>query len=289
MFLSQMSIVIMIIGTVLTAIFLLLLFLTSKKYQPLIEPLKEKEFPLHEVYTFGLFLGQIFKLNFNSKKNIARKKDCELWYGRAYALYYMRIYHAKSITIATIVFLVSFILYGLTRETIILLMMFVISIAIYMYYVDELHNKIKKRSQQLLREFPEAVSQIALLVNAGMILREAWRKTAESGTGELHIQMKKAISNMDNGMSETEAYGEFAQECVIPEIKKFTSVLIQNLTKGNSEFCEMLKQQSNEIWMQKQAYVKQQGEKAAGKLLIPSTIMFVGILIMIIVPIFSNF
>ncbi|MDD5934650.1 MAG: type II secretion system F family protein [Clostridiales bacterium] len=288
MFLSQMSIVIMCIGTVLIVLFLILLLVSGRKYQNLIEPLEEKEFPLHELYTFGLMIGDIFKLNFNSKKNVTRKKECELWYGRQYALYYLKIYHAKKITFAVLVFLLSFLLYGFTRESTILLMFIIMSVALYMYFGEELHNKIKVRSQQLLREFPEAVSQLALLVNAGMILREAWRKTAESGTGELHRQMRKAISNMDNGMSEIEAYSVFSQDCVVPEIKKFTSVLIQNLTKGNSEFCEMLKQQSNEIWMQRQALIKQQGEKAAAKLLIPSSIMFIGILIMIIVPIFSN-
>ena len=49
-----------------------------------------------------------------------------------------------------------------------------------------------------------------------------------------------------------------------------------------------VKEQSREIWNIRRNLIKQQGEKAASKLLIPICVMFVGILIMIIVPIFTN-
>jgi tight adherence protein C len=76
---------------------------------------------------------------------------------------------------------------------------------------------------------------------------------------------------------------------MMPEIRKFASTLIQGLVKGNSELGYMLKVQSREVWSERCHNVRRQGEKAAGKLLIPITIMFIGILIMVIVPIFSSF
>ena len=50
----------------------------------------------------------------------------------------------------------------------------------------------------------------------------------------------------------------------------------------------MLQQQSKEVWAAKKQDIKRQGEKAASKLLIPVLIMFIGILIMILIPIFTN-
>ncbi len=50
----------------------------------------------------------------------------------------------------------------------------------------------------------------------------------------------------------------------------------------------MLMDQSKEVWGAKKQYVRRQGEKAASKLMIPICIMFIGILIMILVPIFTN-
>ena len=93
---------------------------------------------------------------------------------------------------------------------------------------------------------------------------------------------------MNNGVSEIDAIYNFGTRCIIPEIKKFTSTIIQGMTKGNSELTSMLQEQSKEVWQLKKQLVRREGEKAASKLLIPICIMFVGILIMILIPIFTN-
>ena len=48
------------------------------------------------------------------------------------------------------------------------------------------------------------------------------------------------------------------------------------------------RKQSAEVWEQKKQIVKRKGEKAANSLMIPVFLMFGGILIMVIVPIFAN-
>ena len=63
---------------------------------------------------------------------------------------------------------------------------------------------------------------------------------------------------------------------------------MQGMAKGNRELAAMLQQQSKEVWEQRKQDVRRQGEKAAGKLMLPIVIMFIGILIMVIVPIFTN-
>ena len=119
-------------------------------------------------------------------------------------------------------------------------------------------------------------------------MKEAWEKVAYTGESELYKEMQRVCVNMHNGMSEVDAYTEFGSRCTSPEIKKFTSTMVQGLIKGNRELAEMIKQQSREIWEAKRHRVKQQGEKAASKLLIPICIMFIGVIIMIIIPIFAN-
>ena len=64
MFLSNMSIVIMAIGSVLSAAFVIIL-LISNKYLEYITPLDEKEFPLHEVYGFGFMIIDLLHYNFD--------------------------------------------------------------------------------------------------------------------------------------------------------------------------------------------------------------------------------
>jgi len=96
------------------------------------------------------------------------------------------------------------------------------------------------------------------------------------------------VSLTVNGVAEVDAVYNFGTRCIIPEIKKFTSTIIKGMTKGNSELTVMMQEQSKEVWQLKKQLVRREGEKAASKLLIPICIMFVGILIMILIPIFTN-
>ena len=140
----------------------------------------------------------------------------------------------------------------------------------------------------MLHDFSNVVSKLALLTNAGMIMREAWEEVAFNGETTLYKEMQQSVQEMQNGVSEIDALYRFGSRCIIPEIKKFTSTIIQGIEKGNSELTMMLQNQSSEAWEVKKQYVKRQGEKAASKLMIPMLLMFVGILIMIIIPIFTN-
>ena len=93
---------------------------------------------------------------------------------------------------------------------------------------------------------------------------------------------------MNNGVSELDALHNFAQRCSVKEIRKFTSILSQNIQKGGSELTMSLRYMNEESWEEKKQRAKRKGETAGTKLMIPLIIMFVGILFMIIVPIFSN-
>jgi tight adherence protein C len=187
-----------------------------------------------------------------------------------------------------LLFVLSFGLYGISGELMVLPIMWMFSgLAIY-YYLTKTRTQIRKRSEELLHDFSEVVSKLALLTNAGMILREAWETIAQSGVGVFYDEMKLALDDMNNGISETEAIRRFGIRCMIPEAKKFSSTIIQGLQKGNSELSYMLQQQSQEVWGIRKQNVRREGEKASSKLMIPIFIMFFGIIIMVVVPIFAN-
>lgn len=62
--------------------------------------------------------------------------------------------------------------------------------------------------------------------------------------------------------------------------------MIQNLLKGNEEIAYFLKEMSDEMWEEKKHLAKRKGEAANSKLLIPTVMIFVGILGMIMIPAF---
>lgn len=286
---TLVDIVVEIICALLLIVWLILL-MKGSKYKDFIEPLDKKEFPLKDLYGIGFALMELVKYNYKSKSDKKLKENIEILYGeKKYVDYYIRVIYAQRVTFAFSVLLLGFIFYGLSGgELIIVVIMALFSGTAYYYFGALPKQKIAKRSNEMLSEFANVVSKLALLTNAGMIMHEAWRQIAESGDGAIYEEMRRSVSDMDNGISEAEALRKFGIRCVLPEIKKFTSTIAQGLSKGNAELAMELQNQSKEVWMMKKQDVKRQGEVAANKLMVPIVIMFIGILIMVIIPIFAN-
>ncbi|MCR5726422.1 MAG: type II secretion system F family protein [Lachnospiraceae bacterium] len=282
------SVVVMGIGSVLTGIYVLILLATGNKYDYLVEPLDKKEYRLPELYTFGFAIMNLTKHKFTSKSELKRRNYITILKGAKFADYYLQIEYAKRVGLVAPIVVVSFAIAGLANELLVCPMMLLISGALFAYIGREPEKKIEARSEELLCDFSDVVSKLALLINAGMIMRQAWEKVAYSGTGTIFTEMQLVVTNMNNGMSEGEAYFEFGNKCLLPEIKKFASTIVQGIYKGNEELAAMLTQQSSEVWTVKMNQVKRQGDAAITKLIAPMMIMFIGILIMIVIPIFSN-
>lgn len=158
-----------------------------------------------------------------------------------------------------------------------------------MWYLEEsMNDQLNERRDELLADMPQMLSKLTLLVNSGMIVREAWSKTAHGGNRELYKEMQITVQEMSNGVADLDAYRNFADRCAIKEIRRFSSTMIQNMQKGNAEISYFLKEMADEMWEEKKHLVKRKGEAANSKLLLPIGMIFVGILIMIMVPAFVN-
>ncbi len=216
------------------------------------------------------------------------RQAIDILYGKKYEDYYLRTVYAQKITISSMLAVLAFALYGLANDVLITVVVLVFAVAAFFYFGTALNKKIEKRSEEMLRDFSEIISKLALLTNAGMILSDAWREVAFTSNRIIYTEMQLAVEEIDNGVPEVEAFYHFGSRCLIPEIKKFTSTIVQGLVKGNSELASMLQQQSKEVWNSRKQNVRRKGEKAASKLMIPIYIMFIGILIMVVIPIFAN-
>lgn len=269
----------------------IILLLTSGEFEEYIAPLDKKEFMLPEIYGVGFKLLKLFKFEYKSRGANQLREEVSIIYGERYADYYMRVLYAQKISIIYLCFTVASGVSALAEGTdkLLLLVVSVVMCGVLYYYFTTLPaSQIKKRNEKFMDEFPNAVSTIALLVNSGMILREAWREVSMSNDSELYMEMRKVNEEMDNGVSEIDALYHFANRCVVPDIKKFTSFIVQGLEKGSRDLANALKNQTDELWELKKQTILKRGELASSKLMIPLMIMFVGVLIMVMGPIMTN-
>ena len=99
--------------------------------------------------------------------------------------------------------------------------------------------------------------------------------------------MKNASDNIQNGMSEKDAYFRFGVLSGSVEVQRFASVLVQGMESGSRDLAELLLKQASEMWGMKRQIMLQKGEQAAGKLLIPTTLIFIGIIVIVIAAAFG--
>jgi tight adherence protein C len=250
--------------------------------------LETKQHPLKKFYGIGFRFLDLIHYKYNSYQDNKRIGQAKIVFGERFGEYYYRVNVAEKFTYAITCIMISPILGPLTGNN--LFSLFGIVAAAFMYYYADtkITDVIKKRENELSRDFADMVSKLALLINAGMITREAWEEISYTGEGTVYEEMRNAVVEMNNGVSEIDAYLHFGDRCAVPFVKKFTSMLSQNLTKGNKELVNFLKAESELSWEEKKHYVKRKGEAASNKMMIPLGMILVGVFVMILVPVLGN-
>lgn len=163
-----------------------------------------------------------------------------------------------------------------------------VSVLIYALF-DEVADQVNKRRETLLRQFPNVVSKLALLVTSGMVMERAWKETAFSKNEELYQEMQLTSLELDNLVQPEVAYSNFIQRCHTKETAKLASALLQNLSKGNSEIGSVLREMAADAWQERRHLAKRDSENANAKMMIPTMLLFITILVLIMVPIAMNF
>lgn len=154
----------------------------------------------------------------------------------------------------------------------------------------ELDQVIEERQTLILGDFPDVVSKLTLLINAGMTFNRAWHKivvdyqTRSGRVRPLYEEMVITTTQLQNGMPEREALEDFGKRTGSKEVIRMTAILIQNLRRGSNALSIALKQLSREAWEIRTGHAKMLGEKASTKLLLPMGISFITVIIIVLAP-----
>ncbi len=276
------------IGTAVSILFLIFLFKGSK-YDYLIEPLEGDDFPFKTIYSAGLALQDINAAQLQGKIGDDLRKNTKLYYTAQFGEYYARIAWAQALSFGMLCFALMFVLAGVFKSTLFAVLAVVLSIAAGYYFVTFTQGKVKSREEACDKEFPNAIVKLALMVNSGVILRDAWMKVARGKEGEFYDLMRISCDEMENGKSEIDAIRDFGTKTDSDDIKKFTSALIQSIERGGGDLPVFLANQSGELWELKRQKLLQKGEKAAGELLMPIALMFLGVMLIVISAAMQSF
>lgn len=169
------------------------------------------------------------------------------------------------------------------------LAVFVLFVVIGYLPYDEVNQTVNRRAEEIEQAFPQLISQMTLLVVAGMEVNRAWMISSQGGQTTLYEEMNRVNIDLENNVAPADAYGKFITRCNNKYATKLATAIIQNLSKGNSEIVSLFRQLNAESWSEHRHSARRTCEKIQSKLFLPTMLMFAGILLLVIVPVMSGF
>lgn len=159
---------------------------------------------------------------------------------------------------------------------------------------EEKKKKESKKQEQMLLDYPEIISQLSLLLGAGMNIALAWEKIAvtyQKKKEKQEIEKRYAYEEMlvvlyeiQSGVGELQAFENFGERCQLSVYRKLSSLIVQNVRKGAKGMQYLLEEEEREAFEQRKVRAKKAGEEAGTKLLLPMGIMLVIVLVILVVP-----
>ncbi len=174
---------------------------------------------------------------------------------------------------------------------------FTISSAIFLKLGEKRDQKeaLKERQKALEKDYAQIVSKFAMLLSAGLSVRNAWERIVlmqrRKGTSEKVIEQELhwALLQMQKGVPELEVYEKFGARVKEIHYKKLMALFISDKRRGSIPLLDAMNQEMMLAWEEQKRNTRQQGEKIGTKLLLPMMGMLGVVFIMILVPAFLSF
>lgn len=159
--------------------------------------------------------------------------------------------------------------------------------AIYKNRYSALEKQEREARQSVIRQLPEFVNRLVLLMNAGLVLNTAFEKAVKESMefsrkeNDYFYQNMKAIYmsvKTANGSMHRE-FRCFAKNSGIKELMRISNIISDNISKG-VELTQKLQSESEILWINRKKSCEERGRLAETKLTFP-LVIFLMVLVMI--------
>lgn len=273
--------------SVLITLVLLLVSKKNVKYVSETSNLNKEQYPFKDIMPMGLLLADKVGIEKLKVKNKELYEKMISMYGIEvefnFRLHMANKFMLSIIAIDAVYFIV---LANGSINLFMIILGLIAGIATYFLSDSLQEEQFKKRTKEIKYDFPEFLTQLVLLINAGLTIERAWGKILEhiDKNTVLATEMTKTYNDMRSNKSISKCLNDLSRRCKVKEISKFTSIILQNINKGSSDMVFMLQQLSEECWVERKLAAKQKGEEASSKLLFPMMLMLLAVFAVVLVP-----
>lgn len=257
----------------------------QKKYSRRIEPLSKEEFPLRDFFPIGYVLLDMVGYQYGTSFDRKLRSQLREIHDPDYTEYYLSVYWCAAASYLALGLLVSAMMAvaaGLSGA------LGGILLGVILAYVsfEDIKKKVETRHLQIAIEMPDFTNKILILSGAGMTIRAALIKISHemASNSPLYEELAYSVRMLENGATEEAALERLNVRCNTPQMRRFTSVILQNLHRGGSDVIGALQDIGREQWAERKAAAKKVAEEADTKLLFPMMLMLGAVVLMTIAP-----
>lgn len=249
----------------------------------------DKIFILKDSFVIGEFILSRFKSSFLIKSLIKLNLKCISDVFNVNE----KLKKAQEITVAQISYFLIFLFISLVTTAVsenykIIIYINLLSSILCVYIFLSFNNSKKQIRDEIDSALPSVYLKLTLLLSSGIILKNAWKEVAYSSDEKFYKLMQKADKEVENGESFSKALEELSKSTDNHEVRKFVLLILENIKKGGDNLRETFLLASGENFEMKKQKAKKKAIIADQRLLFPIILMFIGIVFMIIVPLFSD-
>ncbi len=194
-----------------------------------------------------------------------------------------------------------------------------VAAAVYLFSDKDLHSLLLERRANMKKDYPDVVHKLALYLGAGMTIRGTFQrmsmeaeksKEADSKTvvkeskkfdsriavrtsttvasAPIYQEILYTCRELGSGVSEGTAYEHFGKRTGLQEYIRLSTLLTQNLKKGNAALLSRLREEAQGAASERLQRSRRMSEEAGTKLLLPMIMMLVVVMLIIMIPAFSS-
>ncbi|MCQ4636269.1 type II secretion system F family protein [Anaerovorax odorimutans] len=171
-----------------------------------------------------------------------------------------------------------------------LIMAMAAGMLVYKMRFSEIEKEEKRAVESIVRELPEFINKLVLLLNAGVVLNTAFLKAVEDRIQTDHTPnyFYTQLEQICRGVKEAngslhQELRQFAKRSGVKELMRISNIISDNISKG-TDLAEKLKKENDLLWFARKQQSEEKGRLAETKLTLPLVILLSVLILITIAP-----
>jgi len=144
-----------------------------------------------------------------------------------------------------------------------------------------IYNVALRRQQKLRGSFADALDMLTVCVEAGQGFDAALTQVARTVTGPIGAEFARVLSEIQLGMTRSEAFAAMAERNAAPEVRNFISALVQADRLG-VPIAGVLREQTREMRLIRKQRAEEEAQKVTIKAIFPVLVCIFPVIFVVI-------